>query len=169
MPRRLSAGFVGGSLIVVLCATVAGGQSPYQESPPGPSVPAAPLVPAPVPVPTEPPVLPGEAIVPPEPAPPKEQHPSGEHTHERAGYPSCISPCAQLSDTDSYVGYYVGGGAPCCGQPRCATDGTWGWDYQGCLLPRRVALDWWHGLRSQGGIGAYRTVAEPSCFGPSTP
>jgi hypothetical protein len=63
------------------------------------------------------------------------------------------------SDTGSYLGYYVGGGAghPCKAEPRQAEEGTWGWDYQGWLLPRRVMLGWWHGQRYQGGTGAYKT------------
>ncbi len=43
----------------------------------------------------------------------------------------------------------------CRGQPRCVSDGTWGWDYHGCLIPQRVFLQWWPG-RYQGGSGAYK-------------
>ncbi len=62
------------------------------------------------------------------------------------------------SDTGHGIGYYVGGGAlPRFGEPRGADEGTWGWDYQGWLLPRRVVNSWWHGRRYQGGTGAYKT------------
>ena len=33
------------------------------------------------------------------------------------------------------------------GEPRRPEEGTWGWDYQGWLLPRRVISSWWHGRR----------------------
>ena len=58
------------------------------------------------------------------------------------------------SDTGHYLGYQVGGGAghPLKAEPRRADEGTWGWDYQGWLIPRRVNLGWWHGRRSQGGV-----------------
>ncbi len=91
------------------------------------------------------------------------------HTLERAGHPERVSCLAAPSDTGSYVGYYVGGGAPCCGDRRHPGDGTWGWDYQGCLFLRRVALDWWHGRCSQGGLGHYRTVFPPNPHSPGTP
>jgi hypothetical protein len=63
------------------------------------------------------------------------------------------------SDTGHGVGYHVGGGA---GQPHKAEhrnedEGTWGWDYQGFLVRRRVMNGWWHSRRAQGGVGAYRT------------
>jgi hypothetical protein len=63
------------------------------------------------------------------------------------------------SDTGHYLGYHVGGGAVNAhkAEPRQADEGTWGWDYQGWLVPRRVALGWWHGRRYQGGGGAYKT------------
>ncbi len=77
-------------------------------------------------------------------------------SHCRAGCPHVVSHLARPSDTPNYCGYYVGGGAAVHGQPRCANEGTWGWDYGG-LLPKRVALDWWHGAHAQGGGGAYAT------------
>jgi len=86
-------------------------------------------------------------------------HPPLEgHTMDRAGHPDCISKCARPSVTPAYVGYYVGGGAvgPKA-EPPLASDGTWGWDYQGGWFRRRVILNWWHGRRYQGGIGAYKT------------
>lgn len=69
-----------------------------------------------------------------------------------------ISRWAIPSDTGHYRGYYVGGGCgrPLKGEPRRPDEGTWGWDYQGWLFPRRVVLDWWHG-RSQGGPGSYQS------------
>jgi hypothetical protein len=55
-----------------------------------------------------------------------------------------------------YVGYYVGGGAPRrCGRCRCASEGTWGWDYHGRWFPRRVRLAWFCWPRWQGGAGQY--------------
>jgi hypothetical protein len=63
------------------------------------------------------------------------------------------------SSTGHYLGYYLGGGAghSAKAEPRRVEEGTWGWDYQGWLLPRRVVLGWWHGRRYQGGTGAYST------------
>jgi hypothetical protein len=86
----------------------------------------------------------------------------------RERYVPGVACYAVPSDTGHYVGYYVGGGAPCFGDPPCPDEGTWGWDYHGCLLPKKVILGWWHGRRYQGGIGAYRT-AGPNCSSTSTP
>ena len=63
------------------------------------------------------------------------------------------------SDTGHYIGYYVGGGngRPHKKEDRHDDEGTWGWDYQGWLIPRRVMLGWWHGQNYQGGTGAYKT------------
>ena|ERR1051325_5330007 len=63
------------------------------------------------------------------------------------------------SDTGHYRGYYIGGGALNLhkAEPRYLDEGTWGWDYQGWLLPRRIVLGWCHGRRYQDGSGAYRT------------
>jgi hypothetical protein len=84
-----------------------------------------------------------------------------EHQDERrAGHPSLVSPLAQPSETKGEIGYEVGGGAVPCrgkGEERCAEEGTWGWDYEGHLLPAKINLGWWHGARQQGGSGAYRT------------
>jgi hypothetical protein len=79
----------------------------------------------------------------------------------RSGYVLPIARWAKPSNTPAYVGYYVGGGAPCLGDPRCLTEGTWGWDYSGCLFSRRVMLHWFHGRRYQGGIGSYATDGPP--------
>src|SRR4029078_1927984 len=62
----------------------------------------------------------------------------------RAGNPRQISRWAQPSNTDDYVGYYVGGGAAKKGQARFVSEGTWGWDYCGTWLHRRVGLLWRH-------------------------
>jgi hypothetical protein len=83
-----------------------------------------------------------------------------------SAYPSCrspylleVSPLAKPGRTPAYVGYYVGGGSPCHhnGDARLPGEGTWGWDYSGSCLHRRVWLDWFHGRRYQGGTGSYRT------------
>jgi hypothetical protein len=77
-----------------------------------------------------------------------------EHTHDRAGHPLEIAPHAVLSNEPTGLGYQVGGGSTCHGDPRFRDDGTWGWDDGGCL-PRRVLLGWSHGRRYQGGTGSY--------------
>ncbi len=86
----------------------------------------------------------------------------------RAGCPQCISCIAAPSDTGHYVGYYVGGGAPCRGDYRCPWEGTWGWDYCGLIVPKHVALGWLHGRRSQGGLGSYETTGT-KCRSNSSP
>lgn len=89
--------------------------------------------------------------------------------YDRAGNAQWVAWYALPSNTTAYVGYYVGGGAACLGEARHVSEGTWGWDYQGCLFLRRVGLDWWHGRRYQDGIGRYRTVSKPDLASPSTP
>ena len=69
-------------------------------------------------------------------------------SHVRAGCPQVVSPYARPSVTPNYCGYYVGGGAAIRGQPRCADEGTWGWDYGG-VFPKWVALNWWHGAQAR--------------------
>lgn len=86
----------------------------------------------------------------------------------RAGYPLDVACYAVPSDTGHYIGYYVGGGAPCRGDAPCPDEGTWGWDYHGFLIPKNVVLGWWHGRRYQNGIGAYR-VNGTNCDNLSTP
>jgi hypothetical protein len=63
------------------------------------------------------------------------------------------------SEVRGNVGYHVGGGNPFphLAEPRTAEEGTWGWDYQGWWIPRRVISGWWHGRRHQGGTGAYKS------------
>jgi hypothetical protein len=76
--------------------------------------------------------------------------PPGEQARPRLAMPS---------ETKGNVGYHVGGGnpSPRTAEPRREDEGTWGWDYQGWLLPRRIINGWWHGRRYQGGTGAYKT------------
>ncbi len=74
----------------------------------------------------------------------------------RAGCPQNIRCWAVPSETRAYDGYYVGGGVACGGSRRHCDEGTWGWDYEGWLLPHRVVLYWSHGRRYQGGTGAYK-------------
>jgi hypothetical protein len=100
-----------------------------------------------------------------------ENGPPAEVTHipkaseGQLGRVSCL---AVPTDTGHYDGYMVGGGVPCLGGPPCTEDGTWGWDYSGWLLRRRVMLRWTHGRRYQGGVGAYRTTGM-NCDSKSTP
>ena len=63
------------------------------------------------------------------------------------------------SDTGHYLGTYVGGGATTKHKAEARRDdeGTWGWDYQGWIFPRRVINGYWHGQRYQGGTGAYKS------------
>jgi hypothetical protein len=76
----------------------------------------------------------------------------------RAGHPRHVHRWAMPSNTRRDGGYYVGGGLPVRGDARCAQhEGTWGWDYAGLLYTKRVALNWSHGSRHQGGTGAYKT------------
>jgi len=91
-------------------------------------------------------------------APPPGKPRNIPHTHERAGFPLCLRNRLEPSFTPSVRGNYVGGGAAHGGEPRCWDEGTWGWDDTGCpWLPTRVRLLWTHGLRYQGGPGAYVT------------
>ncbi|MBI3411810.1 MAG: hypothetical protein HY040_26055 [Planctomycetes bacterium] len=77
----------------------------------------------------------------------------------RAGYPLEQSRLAHPSENAHQVGYYVGGGAAAYrhSDGPLLDEGTWGYDYQGWLIKRRVILNWWHGRRYQGGVGAYKT------------
>lgn len=77
----------------------------------------------------------------------------------RAGRPQEVSRFARPADISRSFGYMVGGGAVNRhkADPPGPADGTWGWDYSGWLIHRRVDLGWWHGRRYQGGSGAYKT------------
>ncbi len=86
-----------------------------------------------------------------------------------AGGPPHVAWYARPSDTKHYIGYYVGGGCHCLGDPPSLTEGTWGWDYRGFLIPKDVVLSWCHGRRCQGGAGAYRTVGPTNLPSRSTP
>jgi hypothetical protein len=77
--------------------------------------------------------------------------------HACAGCSMLIRSHAICSNTAHYGGYWVGGGVPCRRDQPYADEGTFGWDYFGVLFPKRVALNWSHGRRFQGGAGAYRT------------
>ena len=58
----------------------------------------------------------------------------------------------------NYAAGYVGGGAVIDGDgPDQFADGTWGLDYVGIVVPKKVFLNWWHGRKFQGGSGAYET------------
>src|SRR5262249_23226225 len=77
--------------------------------------------------------------------------------HERAGCAMLIRPRAIPSNTRFYGGYWVGGGLPIVGDNPALDEGTFGWDYFGLTFTKRVALNWSHGRRYQGGTGAYKT------------
>lgn len=86
-------------------------------------------------------------------------HFQGDQFH-RAGDPQCTSPLAGPGESPHAVGYYVGGGARVkgwIGEERRPQEGTWGTDYSGCLIRKKIDLRWSHGKRAQGGVGAYRT------------
>jgi hypothetical protein len=77
----------------------------------------------------------------------------------RAGHPERVAKYAIPSDNKHYIGFYMGGSTPFArhGDPRFLDEGTWGWDYWGHWLKRRVALYWWHGRNSQRAFGSYAT------------
>jgi hypothetical protein len=85
----------------------------------------------------------------------------GDDTCDRSGYQGRVAWWARPSKTKAYTGYYVGGGQAVGGTPRTADEGTWGWDYRGCLFPSRVALWFNHGEKYQGGGGTYKTDGHP--------
>lgn len=76
---------------------------------------------------------------------------------QRAGNPHSIAWYARPSVDQHYVAYYLGGGAAFKGAYRRPDEGTWGLDYAGAILKRRVMLGWWHGRREQDGGGSYET------------
>lgn len=91
---------------------------------------------------------------------PIHKHPAPPLNFENTGHPERIAPWAVPARTGPYYGYYVGGGAkPSKGECRYpAAEGTWGWDYVGGILPRRVALLWSHGRLYQDGQGRYKNT-----------
>jgi hypothetical protein len=93
----------------------------------------------------------------------KWDHPDPAHTPERAGYPGCIRRGAVPTNGPDYRGGFIGGGAPCGkGDGPCVGDGTWGWDYTGCLpCPERVFLRWFHCRPRQPPGGPYATDGRP--------
>jgi len=82
-------------------------------------------------------------------------HRGGDHA--RAGCAMNIRRFAIPSNTRHYGGYMVGGGLPVKGDGPFLDEGTFGWDYAGILFNKRIALNWSHGARYQGGTGSYRT------------
>lgn len=79
------------------------------------------------------------------------------HTHERVGFPLLLRNHLEPTNAGDSYGYYVGGGGGHGSESRCREEGTYGWDYTGIHFPRRVALGWNHGRKSQGGTGRYQT------------
>ena len=75
----------------------------------------------------------------------------------RAGYPDMQRRHAIPSETPHYSMGLVGGGAAVRGEPPWPLEGTWGWDYHGGLLPKRIWLGWLHGRHPGSGARGYRT------------
>jgi hypothetical protein len=85
----------------------------------------------------------------------------GDHTPEQAGYPPCVSACAQCGRTDKYALGYIGGGCVSWrGEARRIDEGTFGWDYAGHWRPGRVFLNWCHCGKSPP-AGPYKTDGPP--------
>jgi hypothetical protein len=85
--------------------------------------------------------------------------------HElRSGHASSIAPWARRDNSRHYSGGFVGGGAVRRGDDRGTSEGTWGWDFHGLVPRKTIWLGRWHGLRDQGGRGAYKTEG-PRLFG----
>lgn len=84
--------------------------------------------------------------------------PSGCHTHERAGHPRCVAWWAVPSwSCGKECGGLVGGGCLRKGTGAGPYDGTWGWDYVGCMLkPNRVFLGWCANCVRQPKPGTYK-------------
>ena len=92
--------------------------------------------------------------------PATERHHFQGDQFRRAGDPQCVSPLAGPGESRHAVGYFVGGGAHVKGwrgEERRPSEGTWGTDYAGALIPKKIDLRWSHGRRYQGGVGSYRT------------
>jgi hypothetical protein len=62
----------------------------------------------------------------------------------RSGWPMTISCLAHPSESPHDIGYQVGGGKVCGGRGPMR-EGTWGWDFGGCLFSKRVVLAWGQG------------------------
>jgi hypothetical protein len=91
----------------------------------------------------------------------KHAYTAEQHTLDRAGCPQTLGRWAAPGITEKYYGGDIGGGTSYHhgGEPRYCNEGTWGWDYVGGHLPRRVFLAWSHGRRYQNGTGSYQTEA----------
>lgn len=83
------------------------------------------------------------------------------HTEQRAGYPNRIAWYAIPAPNMKYRSGYVGGGTLWRGEPRYASEGTWGMDYRGRIIPKKTFLLWSHGRRYQGGTGSYNPDKGP--------
>jgi hypothetical protein len=83
--------------------------------------------------------------------------------------PPPVACYAVPSNSGHYIGYYVGGACLCRGDGPTAIEGTWGWDYCGCLFPRQIILRWCHCRRCQSDTGAYRTTGPTNLRSRSTP
>jgi hypothetical protein len=64
---------------------------------------------------------------------------------------------AMPSDTPHYSMGIVGGGAAAHGDAPWPAEGTWGWDYHGAILPKRVWLGWLHGRNGRSATRWYQT------------
>lgn len=76
---------------------------------------------------------------------------------QRAGHPDSVKRHAIPSETPHYSMGLVGGGAAVRGEPPWPGEGTWGWDYHGAVLPKRVWLGWLHGRHPRSGLRGYQT------------
>jgi hypothetical protein len=81
----------------------------------------------------------------------------------------CVAWWAVPSDTGHYVGYYVGGGCVRHGRPPAPDEGTWGWDYGGCLIHPGIRLLWCDCPGGRRNIPAYRTVGKEKGNNPNSP
>lgn len=87
-----------------------------------------------------------------------------DHTHCRAGYPLSVSAHAYQTKSPYEVGYFVGGNGAFHGFERgCQRQpvGTWGWDYNGILLPVCNRLKWVFGSHRQPDHGSYQSAGHP--------
>ena len=75
--------------------------------------------------------------------PVRAQPPASPEGQQRAGNPLEVAPWARPTATPRHVVYLVGGGSGNYrkGEPPLPDEGTWGWDYRGGLIQRRVILD----------------------------